>query len=153
MAKQMRTFAWRIESCPLESAAHNVINSGRTGEAAKGCPDPDEQPSTAALWPTVTQVCGECLADICGDRQYPIPPTLASHKQFPAVPVQVIQYEGNHLPGSETKTSQQQENRVIAPTETGTTITGRQHKLNLHGLERLGHTRQSPLRHRRHTPG
>ena len=104
MAKHMRTFAWRMEPCPLQSAAHDVINSGRTGETAKGRLGPDEQPSTAARWATLTQVCGEGLADICGDRQHPILPSLAFHKQFSAVPVQVIQHEGNHFSGAKTKT-------------------------------------------------
>jgi len=98
MPKQMGTLARRCDAGACERAPNDGADRHRTGEPAKRCPPPHEEPTGRAVpRASLTQVGGHGLAYVPWDWQPILSTAFASHRQLSRLPVEVVERQGDNL--------------------------------------------------------
>jgi hypothetical protein len=63
-------------------------------------------PATGAMWPTVTQVCGDGLADIGRQRHGCGPTTFTVDSHLAGFPIDIFQIERNNFSGPQAQSGE-----------------------------------------------
>src|SRR6516165_8934975 len=89
-------------------------NAAGASKAAEGRSDAEEDSTNGALRPAVSQVCGDRLANVRGQRQVTTLTGLAPNTQLPCFPVDIIEFEERHLTCAQPQSGEHKQDGVIA---------------------------------------
>src|SRR6516164_6880751 len=125
MAKLMRTVGRSPDAGTCEVLLNQGCDAPRTAKAADGCVGPQEDAPAVALRPPAPQVLSNCRAHVRGQGEdtalaFPL------NAQGSVIPVNVFQFESHHFARSQSQSSKQKQNRVVAASYRGASIDGGQ---------------------------
>jgi hypothetical protein len=103
--------------------------------------------------PTVSQVCGDGLADIGRQRHWCGPTTFTVHGHLAGFPIDIFQIERNNFSGPQAQPGEQQQDRAISPAQRRLAITTIHNVLYRSRWEKLGQCGLRPIRDNRHASG
>jgi hypothetical protein len=83
----------------------------------------------------MAQIGCERLADIHGQGHPVMQQALTANKNFPGAPINVIEFEGNNLPGAKAETGEEKKNRVVAAACCRVPVTAAEHAGDFRGSE------------------
>jgi hypothetical protein len=89
-----------------ESVSHNVRDCGRTGEPDVGRYQPEEHAPGRTGRTASAKVGGKRLPDVRWQRETILYPALAPDDDLPAAPADVVQFEEDHLSGTQAEPGQ-----------------------------------------------
>src|SRR2546425_658000 len=99
MAQQMCTFERWIQPGSLQRSTHDRTDPLAVGESTARRSHPDKDAPRRHRWSALTDVGGQRLADLMGQRQAIVACSLAADKEFPGFPLEIIEAQGHHFPG------------------------------------------------------
>jgi hypothetical protein len=114
-------------------------------EATCRCPAAEKHTSTGALRPAASQIVGNRLADIHGERQLGTAASLSAYCDGPGLPVQVLQSESGDLTGTQPQSGEQKNNCKIPLALRRLSVAGCQHQLDLLSGKGSGYRRERPV--------
>ena len=100
----------------------------------------------------VAQVVGQGLADIGRERERVVRAALPPHLQHAGPPVDIIEFQGDHLAGPQSQAGQQENDGVITAGDGRVPLASVDDPFDFFRLEVLRHLGESPLRHGRDGP-
>ena len=75
----------------------------------------------------MAQIGCERLTDLHGQGHPVMQQALAANKNFPGAPINVIELQGNNLPGAKAEAGEEKKNRVVAATRCRVPVTAAEH--------------------------
>src|SRR5450759_5130008 len=106
MAKYMRAAARVIDTRPRQGLRGDDRNRRCVTESRSGSVSTKKKTAIDARRPPICQIIDDRFPDVLRKR-HPCPSaTLAAYRQRSLFPVQIIESEGRHLAGSESKPSE-----------------------------------------------
>jgi hypothetical protein len=99
------------------------------------------------------QVGGQGIAHLLGEGKTIVLLSFSPDRNLPCSPVNVVEFHRHHFAGPEAEPGQQQEDRVVPPSDLGALITAAQETFDLFCTEILGDGRQPPVGHRGNASG
>src|SRR6267142_4990924 len=150
VAEQVGPFELRVQAGALERAIDDTVDGAGADQATQRRPHADKDPPRRAGRTNVTQIVDQRRTDVRRQRQSPQSLALASDYNLTALPVQILQGQGDDLPSAQPQTGQEQQDRIVPLTDRRAAIAKREHLLDLSRRKRLGQVRQAPVGHPRH---
>jgi hypothetical protein len=98
----------------------------------------------------VTQICGDSLANIGGQRHLGGPTSFAVNGHLADVPIDIFQVERNDFSGPQAQPGEQHQNCVVAPADGRSPITPTQYALDRSWWKKSGQCGLRPIRHSGH---
>ncbi len=101
----------------------------------------------------MAQISHDRLAHILRQGKLGPATTLAVYAQTPGLPVNVLEFQEGHFPGTQTQAGEQQQDRIVAPPNCSSAIDLTQHSAYLIGCNPSGNRGHRPVRHARDDRG
>ena len=92
----------------------------------------------------MTKVRCHRFPSIVGEREAIVKHAFPSHRELSGSPVDIVQFQGDHLSGSKPEPCEEKKHRVISPSDRGGPITAVEKAFDLVGLEEFGYIGQPP---------
>src|ERR1700751_4868230 len=115
MTQKVRSLEPRVQPCAPESTMHNIANSPRI-ETSPRRPCANKDPARRALRTCIAQIANDCRTRVFRQWQPSVPLVLAMNKDFSMLPVKIVHGHFDHFSGTQSKTGQEQQDRIITPT-------------------------------------
>ena len=122
----------------------NATGTSETTDRRSGA---EEDSPTNALRPTVSQIGGDRLANLRGQRQVTTLSALPPNAQLPCFPVDVIEFEKRRLTCAQAQASEQEQDGVIAAAQWSGAVDAVQQLPDLIRLDRSRDGRHRPMGH------
>src|SRR5262249_34733325 len=99
MAQQMGPLERWMQPGSLQRSTHNRTDAVAVGEATARRSPSDKDAPRRHRRSALTDVGGQRLADLIGQRQAIVACSLATDTECPGVPIEIIEAQGHHFPG------------------------------------------------------
>jgi hypothetical protein len=100
---------------PFKRSAHYGFYGSSPSETADGRQEPEEQPAGGCPGPVVDQVECDGFPDLVQKGKAVDDVSLSSDNDLSRPPANIVKIEGRHLARTEPETSEEKQDRVIAP--------------------------------------
>ena len=157
MSKDLRNLGQRrastkhLRRCSVAKTMGAPVHDARTAEGAL-CDGLDPRDRHRGVWRATSyehgarslvsrrdfQVARNRMPDIGWERQAPARTALATDRELPHLPVDLLELDGRYLTSPQTQSNHQQQRRVVSESHERTAIACREDRSDLEWLETLG---------------
>src|SRR5260370_41690006 len=125
MAQLVRSLDRRIEAGALESPSDDRAHGRDVAELSIGSLGAEKHMPSRAARTSMTKVGRQGLTDILEDGKSILPAALASDRELPSTPVEILQAQCRNLSGPQPEPCKEQEHGVVAQFQGAASIASR----------------------------
>jgi hypothetical protein len=153
MTKLMGTGGGCLDPGTQECTTNDCSYGALTQKSAKRSSGAQKHPTAAATGSSVPKISHDRIPHILRQRKLRAPTTLAMDAEASVLPVDVVELQRGHLSGTQPQASEQQQDRVVAPSHRSAAIDPAEQSAYLLGCDASGNRGPRPVGHTRDDRG